>query len=394
MKGLSSKILIALGIILILAAILWWAIAVNALVKLPDDIESTTSYEGELTYYVNPTTQEPLPPGDELKLPMEVERTVSSLADEYDSSRAVLEEVVMVKVGGMQSPPGGMSSVYVLDRKNSMNVNDDRAYDYYEGNRVNRQDTYYPLLPFDVSRDDKYPIWKGELGEGVEAEFLSEQEMEGITVYNFKGAASLDDRKEVTAAYIGVMDLPAGVTFEELKPQLAALGLDADGLLALAAQRLTPEDAQALNAALGQQIPIKYYWEFEVETSVEPKTGVPVNVYKDSESLYMEVDTSGLAEIFTILAKYSGDPVLGPELVKLVELQGQLAEMKPAKVFEYSYVQTEDTVRQAIDETKESVGRINLVKVYIPWALLIVGALILIIGLLMGGGQAPPQVEE
>jgi hypothetical protein len=397
MKGLTSKILIALGIVLILGAILWWAIAVNALVKLPDDIESTSNYEGEITYYVNPTTQEPLPAGEEVKMPMLVERKVTSLAGEYDSSKGVIEEKVMIEVGGMQNPPGGLTSVFVLDRKNSENLDDDRAYDFEKGNSVNRQGSYYPLLPFDTSSDENYPIWKGETGESRDAEFVDEVEKEGVTVYNFKGNLAAADKKEVTATYLGILGMPSEVTFEELKPQLAALGVDADALIAQASQVIgakSPEDLQALNEALQQSIPVKYYWAFEVESSVEPKTGVPVDVYKDIESLNMELDTSGLMGIFAILAKYSSDPVLGPELSKLVELQSQMTETEPSKVFEYNIAQTEDSVKQAIEDAKDAAGQINLVKVYIPWALLIVGALILIIGLLVGGGQAPPQQME
>ena len=394
MKGVTSKILIALGIVLILAAILWWAIAVNALVKLPNDIDSTSSYEGELTYYVNPETQEPLAAGEELRLPMQVERKDVSLVDEYDSSKGVIQEDVITTVMGEEEK---MVSVYVLDRKTMENVDDDRAYDFDAANKVNRQGAYYPLLPFDTSTDNTYPIWKGEVGESLESEFVSEEEQEGTTVYNFKGTLSIDDKKEVVAAYVKTLGLPEEVTFEELKPQLAAMGLDADALIALASQVIgaqSPEDLQALNAALQKNVPVKYYWAFEAESSVEPKTGVPVNSYKDIETLYTELDTSGLVEVFGILAKYSSDPVLGPELAKLVELQGQLGEMEPTKVFEYSLVQTEESVKTAIDDAKDAASQINLVKVYIPWALLIVGALILIIGLLIGGGQAPAQQAE
>ncbi|MBN2027664.1 MAG: DUF3068 domain-containing protein [Actinobacteria bacterium] len=395
MKGVTSKILIGLGIVLILLAILWWAIAVNALVKLPDDIESKTMFEGEFTSYVDLATQEPLPAGEELKLPITVERTVTSVAEEYDSSKAVVKEVVITKVGGLENPPGGVESIYVLDRKSSENVDDDRAYDFVAGNSVKRQGNYYPLLPFDTSSDEKYPVWKGEVGEGIEAEFVEEVELEGITVYNFKGVTTLEDRREVTEAYVEILGLPTELTFEELKPQLVAMGIDVDGLVGLATQVLSPEDLQALNTALQASIPATYYWTFDVETSVEPKTGVPVNVFKDIEAVYMEMDTSGLMDIFTILFKYSSDPALGPALAPLLELQSEMGEAEPTKVFEYNISQTEDTMKTAVQDAKDGAGQINLVKVYIPWAMLIVGALILIIGLLIGGGQAPPQqVEE
>jgi hypothetical protein len=259
---------------------------------------------------------------------------------------------------------------------------------------VNREGSFYPLLPFDTSKDETYKVWKGEIGEAGDTEFLEEVDKHGVTVYNFKGSATLEEKKEVVPTYIEINGLPAEVTFEAVKPRLKELGVDVEGLLALARQRLSAEDWQSLDAALKGKIPLKYYWTFDIETSVEPKTGVPVDLYKDVEAMYMELDTSKLAGAFTILAKYSSDPMLGPVLQQLVGLQGKLGEAKPQKILEYSIAQTDDTVKSAIEDAKKAVSKINLVKVYIPWALLIVGALLLIIGLLIGGGEVPEPAEE
>lgn len=384
MKGVTSKILIALGIIFILAAILWWAIAVNALVKLPDDVDSTTSYEGEMTWYVNPLTNEPLPEGQEETYELNVDRMIVADAGEFDSSKGVIGEEVVLRIGPL--PEQKWEFAYVLDRKNLENVDDDRAYAYEPDNVVNREGSYYPLLPFDTSKDETYMIWKNEIGEPVESEFDSEEEKEGVTVYNFRGAF---EQKEVTDAFLEANNLPSETTFESLEPTLAAMGVDVGALLALAQQTLEPADLQALDQALAEPIPLTYYWALETKVSVEPKTGVPVDVYENREALTMELDMTKLAGIFTILGKYADDPALGPALAQLTELQSELAEMEPQKIFEYSYQQTDETVKSAIDDAKDGASQINLVKVYIPWALLIVGALILIIGLLIGGGAAP-----
>jgi hypothetical protein len=391
MKGVASKILIALGIILILAAILWWAIAVNALVKLPDDIDSTTEYEGTFTSYVNLQTGEPLPEGEEVTLDMKVKRIITANAEEFDSSTGIVNEELSITLGPLAQDP--VLSAFALDRKTMENVEDDRAWAYTPDNVVNRAGSYYPLLGFDVSKDDNYLIWKGEIEEPVEAAFINEEEKEGVTVYNYGGTIDIADRKEVDPLYIENLDLPSEITFEDIKPMLTAMGVDADALITLATQVLSPEDQQALNQLLQEPIPVNYYWGGEIEVSVEPKTGIPVDSYKDIEALYMEPDLGNLEGIFTILAKYANDPVLGPALAQLQDLQTQLGEMELQKIFEYSYEQTDETVKQAIDDAKESAGLINLVKVYIPWALLIVGALLLIIGLLIGGGSVP-EAEE
>jgi hypothetical protein len=395
MKGIASKILIALGIIFILAAILWWAIAVNALVKIPDDVDSTTYYQGEMTWYVNPITQEPLPEGSEMKGKMEVERSVLADSKQYSSSIALLTEEVKTSIKDLPGIPAlpdqTYKFAYVLDRKNSENVKDDRAFAWKTENVVDREGTYYPLLPFDTSKDRTYKVWKNEINEAAESEFVNEEEKEGVTVYNFKGSF---ENKEVTPTYIEVLGLPQQMTFADIKPVLVAMGVDVDNLIALATQRLSPEDLQALNQALQAAIPVTYLWSMETEISVEPKTGSPVDAYKDHETLSMKVDLTKMMGVFAVLTKYAQDPVLGPALGKLADLQTLVGEMGAQKVFEYSYEQTDDSVKQSMSDAKDSAGKINLVKVYIPWALLIVGALILIIGLLIGGGGAVPQAEE
>ncbi len=387
MKGAVSKILIVLGIVLILAAILWWAIAVNALVKLPDDIDVENRYEGEMTWYVDPMTHQPLAEGEEVELPLEVTQKIVSLAEEFDSSTGPIKETLELKVGEMAQPP--QEFVYVLDRKTLENVKDERAYAWVPANVVDREGAYYPFFPFDTSKDETYKLWKNEIGEAVEVEFVSEEEKEGITVYNFKLAF---EEREVVEAFVKGMNLPTSTTFEELKPILKAAGVDVDAFLALAVQAMQPDDLQALQRALQGEIPLKYYWTAEQEMSVDPKTGTPVDVYKSSETLSYKLDVEGLSGLQALLAKYVNDPRLGPAIAQLAGLQSQMGEAR--KVFSYRYASTQDTVKATVEEAKDGAGKINLVKVYIPWALLIVGALILIVGLLIGGGPAPEQAEE
>ncbi|MBC7253631.1 MAG: DUF3068 domain-containing protein [Actinobacteria bacterium] len=387
MKGAVSKILIVLGIVLILAAILWWAIAVNALVKLPDDVDIENKYEGEMTWYVDPLTHQPLAEGEEQKMPLVVTQKITSLTEEFDSSVGPLRESIELNVGGMAQP--AQEFVYVLDRRTMENVKDDRAYAWTPENVVNREGTYYPLFPFDTSKDETYSVWKNEIGEGVETEFVSEEDKEGVTVYNFKLAFQ---DKEVVEAYVKGMGLPTTTTFEEIKPSLKAAGVDVDAFLALAVQAMQPQDLQELQKALQNPISLKYYWTMEQELSVEPKTGVPVDVYKDVETLTMKVDAEALAGLQPILGKYVSDPRLGPAITQLAALQEKLGEAR--KIFSYEFASTQDTVKAGIEDAKDGAGKINLVKVYIPWALLIVGALILIVGLLMGGGPAPEQAAE
>lgn len=386
MKGLTSKVMIVLGIILILASIIWWAVAVSALVKLPDDIDSTAEYAGKMTWFVDPVTRKALPEGQEVEMDLKVERHLKSDANQYDSTRAVILERIGIELGPQSQE---QRFAYVLDRKTFENLQDDRAYAWKTDHVVNRQGSYYPFLPMDTSKDEKYRIWKNEIGDSVESEFVGEEEKEGITVYNFRGSF---EEKPVDPVALEAYGLPAKLPFEEFKGILKGMGVDVDALLALARQKFTADDLKQMNSFLEAGIPLKYYWTMENETSVEPKTGIPVDTYKNVETVFMEVDRDALAGAFSVFAKYVSDPALSPYLAKLMELQQKMSGESKQRIFRIEYSQTAESVKSVVDEAKKSLGKINVAKVYIPWALLIVGALLLIIGLLMGG--EPAQGEE
>lgn len=387
MKGLASKVLIVVGILLILASILWWAIAVNAMVKLPDDVDVHNRYQGEMTWYVDPLSGQPLPEGEERTAPLTIRQDIVAQAGEYDSSTGVLKETVSLETEGVSLPASDF--VYVLDRKTMENVSDPRAYAWSADNQVDRSGSYYPYFTFDTSKDEKYSIWKNEIGQGLETEFVSEDDKQGISIYNFK--LSCEDKK-VSGRYLKSMGLPLELTLEEMKPALLAAGVDLDAFKALAARVMAPSDLQVLEKAFKTGVPVDYLWTMEQELSVDPKTGIPLDVYKDVESLSRKVDLTALADLAPILAKYADNPQLGPAIGKLTQLQAEAG--KATKVFSYQVASTQESIDAAVDESKKAAGRINLVKVYIPWALLIVGALVLIVGLLIGGEPVPEQEEE
>ncbi len=387
MKSILSKVFIVVGIILILAAILWWAIAVSAMVKLPSDVDVENRYQGEMTWYFNPDPAafRPLPEGQEVRVGLEMVQRITALAEGFDSSRGLVKETVLYRMGDIEQEP--MEFVYALDRGTLENVSDDRAYAWTPQNVVDRGGTYYPFLTFDTSKDETYSVWKSEVGEGVDAEFVSEEEKEKITVYNFK--ISFED-KPVAEAYVESMGLPREVTLGEVKETLKEAGLDVEAFLALATRVMSAEDMGALNSALQAKIPVEYLWSAEQEFSVDPKTGIPIDVYKSAETLSMRLDTSGLSQLLPVLSKYASDPQLGPAITQLSGLQSQLGA--PKKVFSYDYHTTPESIAANAEDARRNTNKINIIKVYVPWALLVIGALFLIGGLLMG--EEPVSEEE
>ena len=94
----SSIALSVVGIVLVVVAIVWWAVLAPSLTKLPSDIDVTMDFEGNLTQYIDTATGQSLPAGQELVVPLKVLRTFKSISDLYTSGVAVCEEYWKARV--------------------------------------------------------------------------------------------------------------------------------------------------------------------------------------------------------------------------------------------------------------------------------------------------------
>ena len=342
MRGIAGKILIVLGVVLVVLAILWWVFAVNALIKIPSDIDTTIDYEGEYTYYVDPATFVPLAPGAEQTLPMKSVLVLLSLDEEYDSDTAVISGYTQAEVGGVEGEK--VDFVIVLDRKTALNEADDRAFLLTEAFVVDRSGSHHYQFPIGTSKDRSYMVWKEEIGGSMEFEFVGEEEKGGITVYNFKGSF---EEEEVVTDYIEFLGLPTSMTFDELMDALAAVGIDLKGLVSLAQERLTAEDLQSLAQIQSQEIPLIYLWSTEHEVSVEPNTGVIVDSVMAVEKTSLQIDDTAIMGLVAIFMNYQFDPVLGPAISQLMEQAAGLEEASVFLLAEYYLSQTQESVYKA-----------------------------------------------
>ncbi len=396
MKGVLSKVLIVIGILLILAAILWWAVAVPGLVKFPDNLDLTLHYEGTQTLYVNPQTGAPLPTGQEISLPLAIDNTFKSIKSEFTSSKAVVEETTTVSLGGQSQ--GSVKSVYVFDRKTMKNLDDPLSN--YAGVPVNRAangDSYYINFPFDTKSDQTYKVWSNEANTTYDIKFDKNEDVDGTALLDFSGG---NTGVPLADYYIQMHQMPANVTLGALKQEiLAATGLDLNTLFAQIAATMTP-DQQAVLATLTDATPVKLAYTFSNNRGVgiEPKTGAITNDYGTTQTIYAGPDASqptlqGLVQV--IAGAVAANPALAQQLQPL-----QQVLTSPPALTKVEYKQTADSVTYLIkgegntNSVEGQISKINVAKIYVPWALLIVGAIVLIIGLLTGGRPAPEEKAE
>jgi hypothetical protein len=369
-------------------ALLWTLFAVPALVKYPTDLDVAPRYTGEFTLYVDPNTATPL--ASPVELPLEIERRIRTLADESGASRVVVEETITQKAGDLIDAT--QTNVYVMDRRSLENVADDRAYAFDSSNVVDRSGAYRLNLPFDVSPDSTYPIYKNEIGTIYEMRADTANpstDTEGLRLRNFVGTATevpLDDA--YLAGLRALVPLPESLTFEQLEPQLSAAGLDVDALLAAIGPLMAPEDLSALAKVAAKPIPLHYVMSFEGHARVETNTGAEV-VVGATESVAARPVLNDLSALQGILSEYANVP----GVAAAVDALAKLGAAPPVKLFEYHYEQTPDSVAAVADEVKSLRNEMRLAEQYVPMALLAAAVVTLAVGALLSTRHRGPEID-
>ncbi len=311
MKGTLSKVLIVIGVILIVAAILWWAIAVNLLVKFPSDVNVTPIYEGDVDVYQDLLTGQLVK--QPTNFPLSIERHYESVSDEYDSSKAVVIESITQKIEVPLAPVEEVdTSQYVIDRKTIENVDDPRSWAFQPRFPVNRAGSFYLSFPMDLDKDKDYPIYENKVAGTypmTKQTEEDEQDLEGLKVYLFEGAL---EPTKVTADYLEYVNsgspgqYPTTLSFDGLKAMITADGVSLDPYLALLNATLTPEELAKLNEVISKPIDLTYKFYTGGKVAIEPKTGSIIRLYDVTEGFMVEPEAGALFETLqTLLSSFA-----------------------------------------------------------------------------------------
>lgn len=359
----AGTALASAGAFILVLTVLWMTVGTSMFIKIPKGQEEFAFYTGEFVYYVDPLTYKPLPDGGELRLAAEIERHVFTLDDQFSGDLSPMQEEISAKAGIISKE---LTSVYVLDRSDSVNVADPRAWSWYPDNVQDRSGAYYPIFPMGMVEGETYPSWKAEIGGVIEARFIEKGKVEGIDVYMMEGAM---DRQPLVDEYVAVRGFPASTTFAQLSAELKAQGVDLEAMVAAAVPALSPEDQQALALALEQPVPLRYYMTSSKLIAVEPAAGYPMAIYDAREEVGMLPDYASLSPVLDLIAGSGGGG-----------LKEQLASAEPRTVYTQAYSQTEDSIKESADYARKNMNLIKTGKVIVPVAGFALG------GLLLAGG--------
>lgn len=167
LKGWSLGVLV-FGLALVVVALVWVVAVFPAMAKLPEDHNKVINFEG--TYMVmNPDTQAL----DEI--PVCVQR-VQQATDVQDNVLMITETVCCTHaLAGMELPQFGTTGELGVDRST-------RAYVLGYGDM---ERTGQFCFPSDL-KQESYSMWILSAGRPLEAEFIGEEDFEGLKVFTFE----------------------------------------------------------------------------------------------------------------------------------------------------------------------------------------------------------------
>jgi hypothetical protein len=374
------------GVLLVLLAIVWWTVIGPQLAKLPDDINTEMKFEGTLTLYFNPETGQPLPAGRELTVPITVDRMITALPDLYTSGVAVLSDASVMTQAGAVKPP--MVFQYALDRVSRKCVTSDQNWAYTPQLLMpERVGNYGLLFPGGLGVGDKVSFFFNDPGVPFDVTVASENDNWhdlGVTGLEVDGTREWTPYNADVANLVLIQGqgLPTQISFATLKAQLDAIGFDLDTVIGALAQVATAEEMASLTAMTQQPVNLVYSQESSDIFYIEKTTGATIGA-TFNRTTGMSPDATNLAAAVMLITKYAADPNVGPTLQAALAAAAPLADAEPTPVYNQTMSITAANEAELVASAEDKIPLIKLATFTIPLIVILVGAVVLLLGVLL-----------
>lgn len=342
-RKLVGGVLLVLGIALVVVGIVLMGVIVPAMKQFPADVDTTRYYEGTMPVMFNPQTFE-------FMTNLDIELVRHFKTEDTDGDVALVLEEQTLSSGGQALQQ--FVKHHAIDRK-TMEVADDfpAAWSETEG--------YWPRQglvlgwPIDTEKRD-YTGWSDDYRATVPLTFSGEVEHERAKIKTYYFTSS-GGPMPIAAEHVASLGLPQGLP----KDQFSALIEQTD--LSDMIKRLLPTLLERLE---GDTVPLAYYYEYEGEYWIEPKTGVLIDTKKH------ELRSVGLAE----------EAIAGSPLANLPEEQRAALRVT---VSDFTYQATDASVEDAKKDAQDAQDQLQLFGTTLPIAAIVAGAVLGLIGLLL-----------
>ena len=369
------KLLFGIGALLVVAgmAVRWYV--APTLIRFPLNLNETAHYSGIATSYVDQATSLPL--AQPLKQPLTLDRNVKVVSGSH--SQAIVDESVTITVGTQTTHE---QYRYTIDRRSMRLLAGPSSYAFGNpANVMHPAGDYRINWPLGTTASGHYPSYISEADVAVPLTLVR-----GKHFHTDAGVSVIDFGSKVTTPvapyyvnYLKSQGLPTELTAAQLQPQLLAQGIDVAKALADVGPQLTPDESQVVANLLSNPVPLKYFYMLDGTISVEPRTGALVDVHSQVEGVAVQPDLSGTTALQALLDKYSSIPSVKAASDGLAKL----AAAGPTLAENFQYAQTPASSRHLGNVAKHQIRLMDLLQLWLPLTLVVVGA-----GLLLAGGWA------
>lgn len=368
-----ARALFVLGVALIVVAAALAILLRATVVTYPDDAfrDTTVQATGTATLLVDPATLLPVAaPGR--TLPLDLQRRVHTVGTA--GGTVIVEEDDALSIAGL--PPQRFVQRFTVDGNTARNLATAQAYAYTPDNVVDRSPAYSVAFPFSAGTGT-YPVWSDETGQPVTYTYVEKTTVDGLGVNRYHGVLDSTDLTPALLAQLTQDGLPSTMTFDQLKPQLAADGVNIDGFVNVALRQLEQPDQQAVNALLAAPVPLAYQLSADSQLLVEPRTGAIVSVDRVDKTITERPEFSGIGRIYAIITqdKYATKPAVTAAAADLARLIGA---PPTTKLLTESYSQTPPSVTATAAAAKSWANRIILLTITVPIVVGVLGLLVIV----------------
>ncbi|HEY5012165.1 MAG TPA: porin PorA family protein, partial [Acidimicrobiia bacterium] len=350
-----------------------------ALVRFPLDLDETAHYAGRGLTYVDAKTLLPL--AKPTSVPITVDRHVKVVSGSF--SRAVVDETITIKAGSTTTVEDYQ---YVMDRRTMQLVDDPREYAFGDPKALmSAAGSYRVNFAMGTKATGSYRSFIPEAGVSAPLKLVEDRHFHDdgrVSVIDFS-TKLLHPVAPYYLAHLQAIGLPMQITTAQLQPQLVAAGVDVNKALADVGSQLTPAERTLVTDTLSRPIPLRYYFIADGIISIEPKTGALIDVHSTQEGVAVKPDLSGAAALNKVLQKYSSIPSVKAAAAGLATLSARGPQ--PAQM--YVYTQTVPSSLHVASKARQQASQMNLIQWRLPAAMVLLGALLLVGGLLMWFGS-------
>jgi len=381
--GWGSRILFAVGVVILLVAALWTPIAVPALVKFPTSTNVHILYSGTMTTYVNAKTGSPLASPAVTKL--SIDQHLQAIPAKSSSSVALVKETITVRAGGLTSLE---SNVYTLNRRTMAAVSDPREFTYVPGNTINRDSSYYVTLPMGLTSTTKLPFWYAPAGSAyllhpLAAGISNPSSLDGLAVMWFAGNMPMTPAPAYERAALASQGLPMSLTPAQVEAQLGAAGVSEKSLATALLPALSKSELTTLLAVLSKPVALQYFVFGASQVAGEPRTGTIVKLQNLVDGVAVRLDPAPLRTVTSILSRHTNVPGVSAAAAALTRIE----KAPPQNVSEFRYTQTSASVASIAKIARNQINQMNWVTRYIPIGLGVLGLILVALAMLVGRGR-------